>query len=107
MKIEKLQYQLSNGDWADCDDRTDDFLARCIKYGNVENEVEAIRKLVAGESLRNWFEGWDANCRIKPKSKNIKIELIKCDCGHSIAKQSVMHASTGSSCPNCYDRMSM
>lgn len=44
---------------------------------------------------------------IKNKTKNVDIpELMKCDCGHSVPKISVMYTSTGSSCPDCYDRMS-
>lgn len=35
-----------------------------------------------------------------------KIELVKCSCGHSIPRVSVMSASMGTSCPDCYDRMS-
>ena len=32
--------------------------------------------------------------------------LFKCDCGHVVAKALVMNTSTGSACPDCYDRMS-
>jgi hypothetical protein len=32
--------------------------------------------------------------------------LVKCSCGHSVLKISVMSTSTGSSCSDCYDRMS-
>ena len=35
-----------------------------------------------------------------------KPEMIKCSCGHSVPRGSVMSASMGSSCPDCYDRMS-
>lgn len=35
-----------------------------------------------------------------------KPELVKCTCGHSVPRGSVMSASMGSSCPECYDRMS-
>lgn len=35
-----------------------------------------------------------------------KIELVKCSCGHSVPRSQVMSASMGTSCPNCYDRMS-
>ena len=33
-------------------------------------------------------------------------KLIKCGCGHSVPRSQVMNASLGSSCPDCYDRMS-
>lgn len=32
--------------------------------------------------------------------------LVKCSCGHSAPRGLVMSASMGSSCPDCYDRMS-
>jgi len=35
-----------------------------------------------------------------------KPELVKCSCGHSVPRGSVMNASMGTSCPDCYDRMS-
>ena len=34
------------------------------------------------------------------------VEMVKCDCGHSVPRGQVMSASLGSSCPDCYDRMS-
>jgi len=35
-----------------------------------------------------------------------KIIMKKCSCGHSVSASVVMITSTGSSCPDCYDRMS-
>lgn len=32
--------------------------------------------------------------------------LVRCDCGHSVEQVLVMSASMGTSCPDCYDRMS-
>lgn len=32
--------------------------------------------------------------------------LVRCDCGHSVERALVMNASLGTSCPDCYDRMS-
>ncbi len=34
------------------------------------------------------------------------VELVRCDCGHSVPRIRVMSASMGTSCPRCYDRMS-
>ena len=33
--------------------------------------------------------------------------LVKCSCGHAVPASLVMSASTGTSCPDCYDRMSL
>ena len=35
-----------------------------------------------------------------------KPEMVKCSCGHTVPASVVMSASMGSSCPDCYDRMS-
>ena len=32
--------------------------------------------------------------------------LVRCSCGHKVEKHLVMSASLGSSCPDCYDRLS-
>lgn len=34
------------------------------------------------------------------------IQLVRCACGHSVPASQVMNASLGTSCPDCYDRMS-
>lgn len=33
-------------------------------------------------------------------------EKVRCDCGHMVARNDVMSTSQGTSCPDCYDRMS-
>jgi len=33
-------------------------------------------------------------------------EMVKCSCGHAVPRGQVMSASMGTSCPDCYDRMS-
>lgn len=42
----------------------------------------------------------------KTPKKQPTVEMVKCDCGHTIPKNLVMAASLGTSCPDCYDRMS-
>lgn len=60
----KLQYQLSNGSWVDCDERTDEFLALCVEYSSgIETTKEAIEALLAGKELRNDAADWYSNCR--------------------------------------------
>jgi hypothetical protein len=34
-------------------------------------------------------------------------EMVRCRCGHTISKALVMSTSRGSSCPDCYERMSV
>jgi len=33
-------------------------------------------------------------------------EMVRCDCGCTVQANQVMSASLGTSCPDCYDRMS-
>ena len=112
--ITNLQYQLSNGNWMDCRERTEEFLNLCVKNETRINGAwtkftreTAIEALESGLELRNDREDWYSNCRIKPESKpDPVVELVKCSCGHSVSRISVMSASLGTSCPDCYDRMS-
>ena len=34
------------------------------------------------------------------------VKMVDCDCGHSVPEGQRMSASFGTSCPDCYDRMS-
>jgi hypothetical protein len=34
------------------------------------------------------------------------VVLVACDCGHTVPRDQRMNASLGTSCPDCYDRMS-
>lgn len=130
MKNLKLQYQLCNGTWADCNERTEEFLARCEKFNGVSadgkivpifratrpltrNEIFAT--LLTGQSLRNDSADWYSNCRSgsayesKLAAQREAIppqKLIKCNCGHTIPEFQILNTSTGNSCLDCYDRMS-
>jgi len=35
-----------------------------------------------------------------------KVEMVQCACGHNVPRSHVMATSNGTSCFNCYDRMS-
>ena len=107
-KIENLQYQLANGNWMDCEDRTDEFLSLCATHDRGCTTVaDVIEKLETSDTVRNDSADWYSKCRIKPIPKPaVKLEMIRCDCGCSIPKGMVMSASLGSSCPDCYDEMS-
>ena len=117
----ELQYKLSTGTWADCGDRSEEFLTRCEKFngwkdadivpafrGDINlSRLDVIDALNSGCELRNDSDDWYSICRIQPATKPVAdIELVKCNCGHSVRKSSIMSASMGTSCPECYDRMS-
>ena len=44
--------------------------------------------------------------KLGTKRTSTPAEMVRCDCGHTVAKNQAMNASTGTSCPDCYDRMS-
>lgn len=81
---------------------------------------EAIAALEAGRGLRNDRDDWYSNCRDgeahdrKMAGHRARAEAGKdypagrrLDCGHTVYYSAhVMSASLGSSCPECYDRMS-
>lgn len=115
----KLQYQLSNGNWVNCNDREEEFLSRCEEFNTVGNRqmtrAEVIENLKSGKELRNDSWDWYSNCRSGTAHEKMRaariaampiVEMVKCSCGHTIAKSLVMSASMGSSCCDCYDRMS-
>lgn len=58
----RLQYQLSNGRWMDCGDRTEEFLDKCVRHSRMTlQEVQAA--LASGRSVRNDPQDWYSNCR--------------------------------------------
>lgn len=128
----KLQYQMSDGNWCNCDgtgfstnygfikteesdrDRTEEFLVRCDQINQMSRE-DVIKTLSSGKTLRNDSADWYSNCRDLEAVERIRAErianqkpvkMIKCSCGHTIPETSCMSASMGTSCPDCYDDMS-
>lgn len=73
--------------------------------------VDAIQKrLDAGESVP-WrkspnYEYDHSTGMIRRKRTTKPVQLVKCDCGHRVPAGQRMNASLGTSCPDCYDRMS-
>jgi hypothetical protein len=47
----------------------------------------------------------DAHAKLFAKKQvaRCETELVACDCGHSVHRKLIMAASTGTSCPDCYD----
>ncbi len=74
-----------------------------------------VARLQQGEEFKFDAECWyayirdeDAHNRLVAErvAKRKPIEMYECDCGHVVARSQVMSASHGTSCPDCYDRMS-
>jgi len=131
--MENLQYQTSNGTWVDCGtgdthghygliantdknyiDLTDEKINQAEKYiNNHPNKTSLLGKfpdvrsaLSAGKKIGTGTDWYD-KIRIKPVPRLQTVEMKKCDCGHTIPKNLVMSANVGTSCCDCYDRMSL
>jgi hypothetical protein len=64
---------------------------------------------------RNHDSDWYANIRSLEATRRQAearsaaqppVEMVRCDCGHTVRRGAVMSASLGTSCPECYDAMS-
>lgn len=62
--------------------------------------------LATGKSLQ-FGDDWSDKIRQTPEPRvAIVTPVVVCDCGHSVNPINVMSASLGTSCVDCYDRMS-
>lgn len=125
----KLQRQLSNGSWID-DDRTEYFFdfvlereqwyAPRVNRQPMTTHHELTDYLATGKTI-HYDSDWYANIRDGEAHARL-LELAKqrrdndpnfsntgweLDCGHVVHHRShIMSSSQGSSCTDCYDRMS-
>lgn len=114
--------QYSNGTWAEIEpERIDEFLHKVLQYEThlstfVDTDElgrnlfltmgEIVSYLETGKKL-SWADEWYAQIRKTPTpSAGNDVELVKCACGHTVPKSVAMSASLGTSCPECYDKMS-
>lgn len=77
---------------------------------NTVSSGEIVKWLLAGQRVEwqdspNYYYDHSAGV-IRRKRIEKPVQLIKCSCGHSVPQSQVMSASHGTSCPDCYDRMS-
>ena len=110
-----------SGKW---EDRTEEFFKRIL--ANKQRTPEGMRLMTrdevmsalhAGQSLRNDPADWYSVCRDGEAIERIReerlakqppVEMKRCSCGHTtIPKHLSMSTSSGSSCADCYDRMSL
>lgn len=117
------QYQLCNASWVDLtEEQAQNSVTAIAKREQVycpavhakqgflhfanANEVLAFLAAKPGITISTGSDWYD-NIRAKPIPRVAKpVEMVKCSCGHTVPKGSVMSASLGSACPDCYDRMS-
>jgi hypothetical protein len=111
------QKMLSNGSWIDepeIEKLIDLVLEREVWYApRMDREPMTSRQqvldLLASGKTMNYDCDWyavirDANA-FQPRQPK-QIVVVKCNCGHTVSQAQVMSASLGTSCPDCYDRMS-
>lgn len=112
-----IQTKLSNGSWIneteiekvlDMVINRESWFAPRVKREPMTTRQQVLDFLASGKTI-NYGDDWYAVVRdadaFQPRQVKQVIE-IKCDCGHTVAKNLVMNASLGTSCPDCYDRMS-
>jgi hypothetical protein len=58
------------------------------------------RTLRYGEDVNESIRG------IRDQTAHGAVDMVRCSCGHTIPRDQVMAATLGSSCPDCYDRLS-
>jgi len=124
----RLQYQLSNGAWMDCEERAEEFLQWCEEHNGMDDagrivprfrasrgltRTEVLDALRAGTILRNDSADWYSTCRAVPHDEHDarsdateRVQRVHCACGHDVPRALVMHGSRGTCCPDCYDEMS-
>jgi hypothetical protein len=75
-----------------------------------KSRQEIVALLEAGKAVR-WCKSpnyyYDHSYGVIGRKRSAPpVMMVRCDCGHSIPVGQRMMASLGTSCPDCYDRMS-
>lgn len=99
------------GRWSPVDaDLIENYIRSAIKHsenkGSPLSRNEIFTRMDNGEVVRTGTDWYDQIRYTPPERPKPAQELVKCTCGHSVPRISVMHASRGTACPDCYDRMS-
>ena len=120
----RIQCQLSNGKWMDIDaEQIEGHLERVANNNGVDatgkivpafraarllTRDEVIAALEGGAILRNDPADWYSNTRMAPTTLPAPpaATTVRCQCGHVVERTQALQASTGTACPECYDRMS-
>jgi hypothetical protein len=123
----RLQEMIYNGDWSNVDGNINPYLDAAIEFDRnrvaitgkepmfiTRQDVLDYMTAHPTKSVKcgtNWYseirdgEAEEKYYAEKKVARNAE-PLVECSCGHSVPKIQVMHASRGTACPDCYDRMS-
>lgn len=82
--------------------------AAALRHDVTAEEIK--KRLLAGKSVAwcdspNYYYDHSSGMIRKKRAKK-EVVMIPCACGHSVPRDQVMNSSLGTSCPDCYDRMS-
>lgn len=115
--LDPAQYEITDGyigsfgrTW---DNATAETLADAIalaakRHSKSEDEIKGLlldgKNVDYRESSNYYYDHSLGYIRRKRQARAVK--LVRCACGHSVEQSQVMSASLGTSCPDCYDRMS-
>lgn len=89
----------------------DKLVATAAQWNGITTD-EVIKRLEEGKEVR-WCKSpnhyYDHSYGVVRKKKGLPPSppMILCDCGHRVPKGTVMSTSSGTSCPDCYDDMSL
>lgn len=117
ISLNPAEYEITNGYigslGATYKTATEDTIVEAIVAAAVRHNknVEQIRQMLVDGKDVAWCDSpnhhYDHSTGyIRRKRAPQAVELVRCDCGHSVPRVQVMSASLGTSCPDCYDRMS-
>lgn len=77
-----------------------------VRYGEYEVPQYPTGTCVQMALAKRRLAGIEAERAALPKPTPKAVRYIRCDCGHEVPEGQVMSASLGTSCVDCYDRMS-
>lgn len=117
LKLNPADYEITNGYIGSLgvtyETATEESLNEAIESAAQRNNVStyAIAELLVAGNKIEWCDSpnyyYDHGAGIIRRKRNtVPVKLVDCDCGHSVPRSQVMSASLGTSCFDCYDRMS-
>lgn len=77
-----------------------------LRRSPLQTTEEVLAHLAAGENLVYGQDWYNKIRQLPTPVLRPAIVMVRCDCGHDVPQGRRMSASLGTSCPDCYDRMS-
>jgi hypothetical protein len=74
VEIMELDYLMSNGRWMTCNERSEEFFNRCMKFNSKQSHDEILQKLNEGKELK-YDKDWNNCVRSTSFAKEVKRKL--------------------------------